>query len=305
MSEMKHILRSQQFDRKMLEDLFLLADQLRNTQSFTQRSQIMASLFYEPSTRTRLSFESAMIRLGGEIIGTENAREFSSAIKGETLEDSIRVVSSYVDVIVLRHNEKWASERAAAVSNVPIINAGDGAGQHPTQALLDLYTIWREDGNIEGKCVVIAGDLKNGRTVRSLAYLLGKYSDLEIVFVSPKELAIGDDIKEYFEKQKVVFSETEDLYNEASRADILYQTRIQQERFADPNEYELYKGMYQIDTTLADNMKKGGIIMHPLPRVDEILPEVDSSDHARYFQQAENGLFIRMALLQRLLGTGT
>ena len=192
---MRHILESQQFDLKTLQQIFRSADSFEKNQSRPLKGKIMATLFYEPSTRTRFSFESAMIRLGGGVITTENAAVFSSAAKGETLEDTIRVVSYYADVIVLRHPERGASERAAAVSKVPIINGGDGAGQHPTQALLDLYTIQRELGKIDDITIVFVGDLKNGRAVRSLAYLLAKYRNIRIVFVSPKGLKIGEDFK--------------------------------------------------------------------------------------------------------------
>ena len=194
---MRHILESQQFDLKTLQQIFRSADSFEKNQSRPLKGKIMATLFYEPSTRTRFSFESAMIRLGGGVITTENAAVFSSAANGETLEDTILVVSHYADVIVLRHPERGASERAAAVSRVPIINGGDGAGQHPTQALLDLYTIQRELGKIDDITIVFVGDLKNGRTVRSLVYLLAKYRNIRIVFVSPKGLKMGEEVKSY------------------------------------------------------------------------------------------------------------
>src|SRR3989344_7160367 len=208
---MRHVIESQQFDRETIECIFKKADELSTLKlkGTPLRDQIMASLFYEPSTRTRLSFESAMLRLGGEVISTENAREFSSAAKGETLEDTIRVVSHYADIIVLRHFEQGASERAAAVSEVPIINAGDGAGQHPTQALLDLYTIQKELGCIDGIHIVLVGDLLNGRTTRSLSYLLGKYEKVTISLVAPKALSMGTDIKEYLTRHNIAFEEQE------------------------------------------------------------------------------------------------
>lgn len=261
----------------------------------------MASLFYEPSTRTRLSFESAMIRLGGNVITTENAREFSSASKGETLEDTIRVVNHYADVIVLRHFEKGASERASAVSKIPIINAGDGIGQHPTQALLDLYTIQEEQGRIDGVKIAFVGDLKNGRTVRSLAYLLGKYKNIQMYFVSPHPLRIGEDIKEYLHRHRIAYKELETFDSVLGEIDVLYQTRIQRERFKSVREYNQFKGNYILTLKEAEQMKKNAIIMHPLPRVDEISPEVDSSPKAVYFQQAQYGVLIRMALLILLL----
>lgn len=298
---MHHIIESQQFDLKLINKIFSVADKLEKKQGKPLKGKIMASLFYEPSTRTRFSFESAMLRLGGSVITTENAKEFSSAIKGETLEDSIRVINNYADIIVLRHYEKGSSEKASLVSNIPVINAGDGTGQHPTQALLDLYTIRRELGIIDGITIAMVGDLKNGRTIRSLSYLLGKYRDVKIIFVSPKALGVGEDIKEYLNKHKVTYEEIQNLKSIISKVDVLYQTRIQKERFKTQKEYFKLKGYYQLNNRLVESMKKKSIIMHPLPRVDEILPEVDLSSKAVYFNQAKYGLLIRMALLKLVL----
>jgi len=261
----------------------------------------MAALFYEPSTRTRLSFEAAMLRLGGDTMGTDNAREFSSAAKGETLEDTIRIVSGYADVIVLRHNEQGAARRAAAVSLVPVINAGDGPGQHPTQALLDLYTIRDELGHIDGIRIAMVGDLANGRTVRSLTYLLSKFRDIRICFVAPAQVAMREDIKEHLDEHHVPWVETQDLDQVLPQVDVIYQTRIQKERFSDEASYLALKGVYRIDASTLAQMKKEAIVMHPLPRVDEIAPEVDADPRAAYFRQARNGLYIRMALLDKLL----
>lgn len=297
---MHHIVESQQFNRKSIGDIFALADTLEHTRDQSLTGKIMASLFYEPSTRTRFSFESAMLRLGGSVITTENAKEFSSVSKGETLEDSIRIVNTYVDIIVLRHDEEGASKRASLVSQVPIINAGDGTGQHPTQALLDLYTIQRELGKIDGIHIAFVGDLKHGRTIRSLSYLLGNFNNITIDFVSPEGLRVGDDIKLYLTEHGVTFHETEDLDALKEKIDVLYQTRIQKERFTSTEEYQKFKGCYQINRDFVDQMKPQSIIMHPLPRVDEILPEVDASSHAVYFKQAHYGLLIRMALLKHL-----
>lgn len=297
---MHHIIDSQEFDRKSIGEIFSLADTLEHTRDLSLTGKIMASLFYEPSTRTRFSFESAMLRLGGSVITTENAKEFSSVSKGETLEDSIRIVNTYVDVIVLRHDEEGASKRASLVSEVPIINAGDGTGQHPTQALLDLYTIQRELDRLDGIHIAFVGDLKHGRTIRSLSYLLGNFTDIVIDFVSPEGLRVGDDIKLYLTEHGVAFHETEDLDAIKEKVDVLYQTRIQKERFKSDQEYRKFKGCYQIDRKFADQMKERSIIMHPLPRVDEILPEVDASPRAVYFRQAHYGLLIRMALLKHL-----
>jgi len=299
---MKHVLESQQFTKEDLEKLFALATSLEGKRTKDLDGKIMASLFYEPSTRTRLSFESAMERLGGNVISTENAREFSSAAKGETLEDTIRMVHHYADAIVLRHYEQGASVRASVVSEVPIINAGDGAGQHPTQGLLDLYTIFREIGKIDGIRVAAVGDLKNGRTIRSLSYLLGKYDNVSLSFVAPKALAIGSDIKDYLDKHNVSYEETEGLESVLETADVIYMTRIQKERFADSDEYAQLKGSYIFTRAHADRMKEGAIIMHPLPRVDEITTDVDDSPHAAYFKEAKYGVLVRMALLKTLLG---
>jgi len=297
---MKHIIESQQFDRKTIQQIFEMASSFSKLKNKPMRGKVMASLFYEPSTRTRLSFESAMYRLGGEVISTENAGEFSSAAKGETLEDSVRVVSHYADVIVLRHPLKGATERAASASNIPIINAGDGAGQHPTQALLDLYTIKKELGKIDGIHIALVGDLRHGRTIRSLAYLLGKYKDIYVTFVAPKQLKVGSDIKEYLDRHNVIWTEQEKWDNVLKDVDVLYQTRIQKERFHKRIEYEKLKGKYILTLKEVDQMKKNSIVMHPLPRVDEISLEVDSSPKAAYFRQAKYGLLVRMALLQHL-----
>jgi len=301
---MKHLVESQQFEPEILNSLFKIADSfLKNNGHKTDdlEGKIMASLFYEPSTRTRFSFESAMLRLGGNVITTDNAQEFSSAAKGETLEDTIRVVNHYADIIVLRHFEKGASKRAANVSDIPVINAGDGTGQHPTQALLDLYTIRCELKKIDGIKIVFVGDLKNGRTIRSLTYLLGKYKDIEIFFVSPRGLSIGADIKNYLNKHKISFRECNELDGVLSDMDVLYQTRIQKERFDTIEEYNKYKGNYILTMKEVNKMKSKSIIMHPLPRINEIALEVDISPKAVYFKQAKYGLVVRMALLKYFL----
>ncbi len=264
----------------------------------------MASLFYEPSTRTRLSFEAAMLRLGGEALGTESAGEFSSVAKGETLEDTVKIVSAYCDVIVLRHFDVGASKRAALVSPVPVINAGDGPGQHPTQALLDLYTINKELGRVDGLRIAMVGDLANGRTVRSLSYLLSKYDGVELVFVAPPAVAMGRDIKTHLQERGVAYTETEDLESVLPEVDVVYQTRIQKERFGNRlAEYRRVSGIYVMDARTMALMRPDAILMHPLPRVGEISPEVDRDPRAAYFRQAQNGLYIRMALLSMLLGS--
>jgi len=303
-SRLRHVIESQQFSRTLLEELFARSEEMkREPHHFMGRlaGQVMAALFYEPSTRTRLSFEAAMLRLGGSTMGTDNAREFSSAAKGETLEDTIRIVSGYADVVVLRHNEEGAAKRAAAVSTVPVINAGDGPGQHPTQALLDLYTIRDELSRIDGVRVAMVGDLANGRTVRSLTYLLSKFKDIKLWFVAPPQVTMRDDLKAHLDEHRVPWVETQELDAVLSEVDVVYMTRIQKERFADPEAYNAVKGVYRMDRSSMALMRKYAILMHPLPRVDEIAPEVDEDPRAAYFRQARNGLHVRMALLDKLL----
>ena len=303
-ARLRHVVEAQQFSRGLLEELFERADAMRADPyhaSGRLQGRIMAALFYEPSTRTRLSFESAMLRLGGRTIGTDNAREFSSAAKGETLEDTIRIVAGYADVIVLRHHEEGAARRAAAVSDVPVINAGDGKGQHPTQALLDLYTIGHELGRVDGVRVAMVGDLANGRTARSLAYLLTRYRDVELWFVAPPQVAMGQDIKDHLDERGVRWHETEDLAAVLPVVDVVYQTRIQKERFADEAAYRAVKGVYVIGPEAMALLGRDAIVMHPLPRLDEIDAAVDADPRAAYFRQARNGVQIRMALLDAVL----
>ncbi|MEO0075491.1 MAG: aspartate carbamoyltransferase [candidate division WOR-3 bacterium] len=304
--KLHHILKAQQFDPKLLEEIFTIANEMQEVcqkgGSDILKGKVMATVFYEPSTRTRLSFEAAMIRLGGNLISTENAREFSSTAKGESLEDTIRIIGGYVDVIVLRHFESGAAERAAKVSPVPIINAGDGPGQHPTQALLDLYTIKKELGKIEGISIAMVGDLAYSRTVRSLSYLLAKYPGVKIFFVAPDVVKMRGDIKNHLTNNNVPFFEETDLIKVASEVDVIYQTRIQKERFGENLEdFEKAKDKYIIDKEVLKAMKKNAIVMHPLPRVNEIDTEVDEDRRAAYFRQAVNGLYIRMALLKMIL----
>ncbi len=306
MKQFRHVIESQQFDLASLEAIFSMSEEMEQVVqhygSNILNRRVMATLFYEPSTRTRLSFESAMARLGGAVLTTESAQEFSSAAKGETLEDTIRVVAGYADVIVLRHFESGASQRAAEVAGIPVINAGDGAGQHPTQSLLDMYTIRREIGQIDSISIALVGDLANGRTVRSLCYLLAKYKSPKIYFVAPSVVRMKEDIKDYLRRHDTDFEEVEDLHAVAREVDVIYQTRIQRERFGDrPNEYEQARGKYIIDRSVLDCMRKEAIVMHPLPRVDEIDTAVDGDPRAAYFRQAHNGLYVRMALLRMLL----
>ncbi|KAK4398554.1 Aspartate carbamoyltransferase 1, chloroplastic [Sesamum angolense] len=305
--QLEDVIEAQQFDRDTLTAIFEVALEMEKIEKNSAGSQIlkgylMATLFYEPSTRTRLSFESAMKRLGGEVLTTENAREFSSAAKGETLEDTIRTVQGYSDIIVMRHFESGAARRAATTASIPIINAGDGPGQHPTQALLDVYTIQREIGKLDGIKVGLVGDLAYGRTVRSLAYLLAKYKDVKIYFVSPEVVKMKDDIKDYLTSRGVEWEESADLLEVASKCDVVYQTRIQRERFGERIDlYEEARGKYIVNLDVLNVMQKHAVVMHPLPRLDEITVDVDVDPRAAYFRQAKNGLYIRMALLKLLL----
>jgi aspartate carbamoyltransferase catalytic subunit len=297
---MYHVTKTQQFSRSSLDQLFALASELEHKRDDSLKGKILASLYYEPSTRTRFSFESAMMRLGGNVLTVENARESSSDVKGETLEDTIRVMNCYADIIVLRHPEEGAADRAAKVSKIPVINAGDGTGQHPTQALLDLYTIHRELGRTDGIDIAIVGNLKYYRAARSLAYLLGKFNDIHLTLVSAPALRMRDDIKAYLKRHNVAFDETDDMEAAMKTADVIYQTRMQKE-WMSPEEFQNLAGKYIITRPLADSMKKGAIIIHPLPRVGEIMPEVDDSPHAVYFKQVGYGHSVRMALLKNIL----
>lgn len=302
---MDHVLNAQQFSKEILEDIFRDVEFMRKVTQFgrmnTLAGKIMACLFYEPSTRTRFSFEAAMMRLGGGVLSTESAGLFSSAAKGESLGDTIRVVSSYADVIVLRHKQEGASALAAKFSPVPIINAGDGQGQHPTQALLDMFTIKSHLGRLDNISVALVGDLKHGRTVHSLAYLLGKFENVNIHLISPDITPMKPEILDYLSTKGVHITEGSDLNEILPKVDCVYMTRVQKERFDSEQEYEQAKGKLVLTNQNIRLMKGKAMIMHPLPRVDEIHPEVDANPRAFYFQQAQNGLFVRMALLKKLL----
>lgn len=299
----RHIVEVGQFDREDLELVFRRADAMRSGVAREHRlpSSILATVFYEPSTRTRLSFESAMLRLSGSVVSTENAREFSSAIKGETVEDTIRIINGYADAIVIRHYEQGSAGRAASVSDIPVINAGDGPGEHPTQALLDLYTIRHELGRIDDLTIALVGDLRFGRAVRSLAMLITRTTGCRLIFVSPPAVPMGEDVRQALDETGIPYSDTADLKSAVADADVVYQTRIQRERFATEDEYRQSSGIYLVDGSVMREMKQGAILMHPLPRVDEIATEVDSDPRAAYFRQAHNGVYVRMALLQLLL----
>lgn len=303
---LRHVISASQFDPHLVEDLFQrtrsMAALLEDRQPGPLGGRIMATLFYEPSTRTRLSFESAMLRLGGQVVGTENARDFSSAVKGETLEDTVRIVGGYADCIVLRHSEEGAAARAAVVAPVPVINAGDGPGEHPTQALLDLYTISDELGRLHDLHVVLVGDLANGRTVHSLAQLLSMYPGLRLTLVAPGRVRMGDQLISNLRQRGVRVEHDEDLMHAVGEADVVYQTRIQTERLSEPwLEADAERQRFAITPQVMRALPGGAIVMHPLPRVGEIDPEVDSDPRAAYFRQARNGVPVRMALLSRVL----
>jgi aspartate carbamoyltransferase catalytic subunit len=294
---LRHLTGPQDLDRPFIEQLLegAAAFERADSERAPLRGRLLATLFYEPSTRTRFSFEAAMYRLGGQVLSAENAAQASSAAKGESLEDATRIVSGYADAIVLRHPEVGAVERAARAAQVPVISAGDGAGHHPTQALLDLYTIKKELGRLDHLRIGLAGDLRNGRTARSLALLLSRFPGNELFMISPPELRMGTDVLDQLKGARV--SETEDFQGAITSLDVLYQTRIQAERFASPAEYERYRGVYVLTVELMQLVPEHAIVMHPLPRVGEIDPTVDADPRAAYFRQARNGLWVRMAVL--------
>jgi aspartate carbamoyltransferase catalytic subunit len=263
------------------------------------KGKILANLFFEPSTRTRLSFEAAMLKLGGSTIGFAEA-EIASVRKGENLADTIRTVENYADIIALRHPLEGAAKLAAEFSKIPILNAGSGAEEHPTQALMDLYTLQKEKGKIDGLKIALVGDLRYGRTVHSLAYALSLYN-IELYLISPESLRMRHEVIRAI-KSKISIIEDTNLEGIMPQIDVLYVTRIQKERFPDAAEYAKVKGIYKIDLKTLKSAKKDLIILHPLPRVDEIAAEVDSTPQARYFQQVWNGIVVRMALLALVLG---
>ncbi len=274
------------------------------------KGKIVVSLFYEPSTRTRLSFEFATYHLGGRVLTSEAAREFSSAAKGESIEDTIRVVCRYrPSAIVIRHYQEGAAERAAAAAQdprtrrpVPVFNAGDGPGQHPTQALLDAYTIWRHRGSLEGVTVAAAGDLMNGRTARSLCYLLAKYPGVSFRLIAPRPVQMKEDLLAYLRRHKVPVTLTEDLAGGVRGADVLYVTRIQKERFEDAGTYERVRDAFSITPAILAELPAHAIVMHPLPRVEgphsELPTSVDADPRVIIFDQTEAGMYVRMALLK-------
>jgi aspartate carbamoyltransferase catalytic subunit len=301
----RDIISVRQFSREDLSYIFGVADEMRAVakrvgSTDLLKGHVLACLFYEPSTRTSSSFIAAMSRLGGSVIPINEVR-YSSVTKGESLPDTIRTLESYADVIVLRHPDVGASQVAAEYARKPIINAGDGVGEHPTQALLDLYTIRSELGQIDGLHVAMVGDLRYGRTVHSLARLLCLY-DVQMTFVSPEILRLPLDVMNEVKEHGRPVRETYDVHDIIGEVDVLYVTRVQRERFADQAQYDQVKDYYVVDPELMEKAKQEMIVMHPLPRVSEISYAVDDDPRAAYFRQMENGMYIRMALLAAVLG---
>lgn len=306
--EIIHVISTKQFlNKNLLKSIFSIADKFQKQDRGGKvldklRGKILASVFYEPSTRTRFSFEAAMLKLDGEVVSTESAGHFSSVIKGESLEDTIRVIGGYADVIVLRHPKVGAAASAAKVSIVPIINAGDGKGEHPTQALLDLYTIRTELKRTDDFTIALVGDLLYGRTIHSLIHLLSLSKNIKVFLISPKSLRLPEEYKLFLREKKIKFTESDRFDPILPELDILYVTRIQKERFSSLTFYRRVKDAFIINKLVLSKMKKPAIIMHPLPRLAEINTEVDADPRAAYFRQAQNGLYVRMALLQYVLG---
>ena len=295
-----------QYDREKISYIFHRAREMREMVQKVGavdllKGYVLACIFYEPSTRTSSSFISAMERLGGSVIPITSGVKFSSVSKGETLEDTVRVLEQYADAIVLRHPELGSAQRAANAASVPVINAGDGAGEHPTQALLDLFTIREELGKVDGLKVAMVGDLRFGRTVHSLTKLLLNY-DVSLRFVSPEVLRMPLTVMNKVIDAGVDVRETHDVADVIENADVLYVTRVQKERFSDLAQYEELKNYYEISPELLAKAKEKMVVMHPLPRVGEIYDSVDTDPRAAYFRQAQNGMFIRMALLAAVLG---
>jgi len=291
------------FTREEIDYILKVAEvtePLAKTGSDTLRGKIMTTLFYEPSTRTRLSFATAMHKMGGAVIGFDEP-EISSVKKGESLADTVRVVEKYSDVIVLRHPMEGSARFAAEYAGVPVINGGSGAEEHPTQAMLDLYTILKEKGRIDGLNIALIGDLRYGRTVHSLSYALSLYDNVKINMVSPELLRMRPEVLDDI-RSRIEVTETTGLDEVMPETDVLYVTRIQKERFPDLEEYAKVKGTYVINLNVLRSAKDDLVILHPLPRVDEIAVEVDSTPFAKYFQQVQNGVIVRMALLALVLG---
>ncbi|SEF41280.1 aspartate carbamoyltransferase [Caloramator fervidus] len=301
----RHLLDPMDFSLEEIEEILNLGEKIsKNPEKFSKACQgkILATLFYEPSTRTRFSFEAAMLRLGGQVIGFSEPNS-SSVAKGESIADTIRTIACYADIAVIRHPKEGAPRVAAMYSKIPVINAGDGGHQHPTQTLTDLLTIKSLKGRLSNLTIGLCGDLKFGRTVHSLIKAMSRYKDNKFILISPKELRVPDYIKrEVLQKNNIEFLEVERIEDVIEKLDILYMTRVQRERFFNEEEYLRLKDSYILDNSKLKNAKEDMIILHPLPRVNEIAVEVDEDKRAKYFEQAKYGMFVRMALIIKLLG---
>ncbi|MCL2210516.1 MAG: aspartate carbamoyltransferase [Treponema sp.] len=304
MIEGRSLVEPEDFSLSEMESLFSLAEKIEKDEKYLReclKGRLLATLFFEPSTRTRLSFEAAMLRLGGNCLGFAEPGS-SSASKGESLADTIRMAASYADAIVMRNPKEGAALLASRYSSVPVINAGDGGHHHPTQTLTDLLTIRRLLGNIENITVGFCGDLKFGRTVHSLAKALSRYPKIKMIFISPAELVLPEYIKSILVKQKVQFEEREGLEESMNELDVLYMTRVQRERFFNEDDYIRLKDIYVLNGEKLSLAKKSAVVLHPLPRVNEISVEIDDDPRAAYFKQAKYGMYVRMALLASILG---
>ena len=293
---LRHVLSAGQYTKESLEELFELASKIKqNPKKYSKaiEGKIVATMFYEPSTRTRLSFETAVLRLGGQVISTENASSNSSVKKGETLKDTVRVLQKYADAIVIRHSDVNSATDAASVANVPILNAGSGKGEHPTQALLDMYTIREKRGKIDGVKVAILGDLVYGRTIHSLIKLLALYDNIEIYGLSKKDFMLPKEYIDFLKEKNINYTICNSFNDIPKDIDVMYHTRIQQERF----EGDFGKEEYIINKEVLSNFSENTIVLHPLPRTGEIAEDIDDDPRALYFEQAGNGLYIRMGLL--------
>ena len=286
---------------EILHILDIAADFEKNPNQPILQGKVIATLFFEPSTRTRLSFETASNRLGARVIGVSDAGN-TSVSKGESLKDTIKMVSNYVDLIVIRHPLEGSSRYASEVASVPVINAGDGANQHPSQTLLDLYSIRKTQGRLDNINIDMVGDLKYGRTVHSLLQALSLFESPQFTFTAPKELSMPDEYKEFLKSKGIPFKETTELMDGLNQSDILYMTRVQQERFTDPMEYEKVKNCYSLTASMLGGAKENMKILHPLPRINEIAQDVDETPFAYYFKQAKNGMYVRMAIISYLIG---
>jgi aspartate carbamoyltransferase catalytic subunit len=304
---MKNILSTKQFSKEDIEKILSSAAKMEQDLKEGKVNKLLADkviacIFFEPSTRTRLSFETAAIRLGANIISVENAEVSSSSFKGETVEDTARMLSCYADAIVMRHHKSKAVEAASLVSTKPIINAGDGANQHPSQALLDVYTIRQELGSLENLSIAFVGDLKNSRPLHSLMPIFMFYPNNTFYFVSPRELVISEELRQELKDKNIKFIETQNLEETLPKVDVLYMTRVQKERFEKIEDYEKVKDLYLLKKEHLNLLKEKSIILHPLPRVNEIESSIDADKRACYFRQAQNGLYVRMAIYLYVFG---